>query len=201
MARPCCSDSPTWTREPGSRSAVSQQPRHARCHACREGPSPPHTWVAATCNCSPPHTSSAPCLPCTKAVLNVSPTATLTRLGVVRDGHHRRVDAGAHALHLAQREHAVGRGLPHVDAQVLGDGRLNALRALQPVDVGVGLRVNREKPCKASRKHSSAGACTRSLWGWGWRRGETRHGCGHVGAGIRAVAWRSAQHLCCPSAA
>jgi hypothetical protein len=41
--------------------------------------------------------------------------AALT-VGVVCDGNHGRIDAGAHALHLAQREHAILGGLANVHA-------------------------------------------------------------------------------------
>ena len=85
---------------------------------------PPSQHPSTTWGSNPIHSTSAPCF--------YHPPA---HVSVVCNGHHGCVDASAHALHLAEREHAVLCGLADVDAQVAGQSSLNLLGAVQPACV------------------------------------------------------------------
>lgn len=54
-----------------------------------------------------------------RQVLKVVVAVALDTLAEVRDHNHWRIDTAAHALHLTDCEHAVWRGLAHVNAEMV----------------------------------------------------------------------------------
>ena len=111
---------------------------------------PPSQHPSTTWGSSPIHSTSAPCF--------YHPPA---HVSVVCNGHHGCVDASAHALHLAEREHAVLCGLADVDAQVAGQSSLNLLGAVQPACVCA--TGGRSAQPRSSRRRSAC-VCVYNRW-------------------------------------
>ena len=111
---------------------------------------PPSQHPSTTWGSNPIHSTSAPCF--------YHPPA---HVSVVCNGHHGCVDASAHALHLAEREHAVLCGLADVDAQVAGQSSLNLLGAVQPACVCA--TGGRSAQPRSSRRRSAC-VCVYNRW-------------------------------------